>query len=124
MLDFFRDFKLTTHRVTDGDLRLRTAGSGPPLLLLHGNPKTHAMGHATAPALAERFTIVAPDLRGYGESFKAELMTALGHHRFQVAAHARVAHRLAIDAPTTSKAPPSPAATTSPKKPPNKSSPP
>ena len=42
MLDFFRDFKLTTHRVTDGDLRLRTAGSGPPLLLLHGNPQTHA----------------------------------------------------------------------------------
>ncbi len=121
MLDFFRDFTLTTHRVTDGTLRLRTAGSGPPLLLLHGNPQTHAMWHAVAPSLAERFTIVAPDLRGYGESFKpgatgdhapyakssmardlAELMTGLGHDRFQVVAHdrgARVAHRLAIDNP-------------------------
>ena len=121
MLDFFRDFTLTTHRVTDGTLRLRTAGSGPPLLLLHGNPQTHAMWHAVAPQLAERFTIVAPDLRGYGQSFKpgatgdhapyakssmahdlAELMTGLGHDRFQVVAHdrgARVAHRLAIDNP-------------------------
>lgn len=121
MRDFFRDFTLTTHRVRDGALRLRTAGSGPPLLLLHGNPQTHAMWHAVAPTLAERFTIVAPDLRGYGHSFKpgatgdhapyakssmardlAELMTDLGHDRFQVAAHdrgARVAHRLAIDHP-------------------------
>ncbi len=121
MLDFFRDFTLTTHRVTDGDLRLRTAGSGPPLLLLHGNPQTHAMWHAVAPALAERYAVIAPDLRGYGGSFKpgatgdhapyakasmardlAELMTGLGHQRFQVVAHdrgARVAHRLAIDNP-------------------------
>ncbi len=121
MLDFFSDFELTTHQVQDGRLRLRTAGSGPPLLLLHGNPQTHAMWHAVAPTLAEHFTIVAPDLRGYGESFKpppsgdhapyakssmardmAELMTGLGHHRFQVVAHdrgARVAHRLAIDNP-------------------------
>ena len=122
MLDFFRDFTLTTHRVTDGTVRLRTAGSGPPVLLLHGNPQTHAMWHAVAPSLAERFTVIAPDLRGYGESFKpgatgdhapyakssmardlAELMTALGHDRFQVVAHdrgARVAHRLALDNPT------------------------
>ncbi len=121
MLDFFRDFKLTTHSVADGTLRLRTAGAGPPLLLLHGNPQTHAMWHATAPTLAERFTVIAPDLRGYGESFKpgatgdhapyakssmardmAELMTGLGHERFRVVAHdrgARVAHRLAIDHP-------------------------
>ena len=121
MLDFFRDFTLTTRRVTDGTMRLRTAGSGPPLLLLHGNPQTHAMWHATAPTLAERFTVVAPDLRGYGASFKpgatgdhapyakssmardlAELMTGLGHDRFQVVAHdrgARVAHRLALDNP-------------------------
>ena len=121
MLDYFRDFDLTTHQVRDGVLRLRTAGSGPPLLLLHGNPQTNAMWHAVAPSLAERFTVVAPDLRGYGGSFKplpssdhapyakssmardmAELMSGLGHERFQVVSHdrgARVAHRLAIDHP-------------------------
>jgi haloacetate dehalogenase len=121
MTDFFRDFDETTFQVRDGVLRLRTGGSGPPLLLLHGNPQTHAMWHAVAPSLAERFTIVAPDLRGYGGSFKppptgdhapyakssmardmAELMQALGHDRFQVVSHdrgARVAHRLAIDNP-------------------------
>ena len=120
MIDFF-DIAPTTHAVRDGILNLRTAGSGPPLLLLHGNPQTHAMWHAVAPQLAERFTIIAPDLRGYGDSFKpgatgdhapyakasmardlAELMTDLGHERFQVVAHdrgARVAHRLAIDNP-------------------------
>ena len=104
-----------------GRIRLRHAGSGPPLLLLHGNPQTHAMWHRVAPRLAERYTVVCPDLRGYGGSFKpdpspdhapyakvamagdmAAVMTALGHERFQVASHdrgARVAHRLAIDNP-------------------------
>jgi haloacetate dehalogenase len=107
--------------VRDGALRLRIGGSGPPLLLLHGNPQTHAMWHKTAPDLARRFTCICPDLRGYGGSFKpeatpdhgpyakremardlAELMTALGHERFQVVSHdrgARVAHRLALDHP-------------------------
>jgi len=121
MTDFFPGFELTTRRVADGELRLRTGGSGPPLLLLHGNPQTHAMWHAVAPGLAERFTVIAPDLRGYGGSFKppptgdhapyakssmardmAELMAGLGHDRFQVVSHdrgARVAHRLAIDNP-------------------------
>src|SRR3954449_2587012 len=121
MTDFFSDFAATSFRVTDGELRLRTGGFGPPLLLLHGNPQTHAMWHAVAPKLVERFTVVAPDLRGYGGSFKppatgdhapyakasmardmAELMTGLGHDRFQVVSHdrgARVAHRLAIDNP-------------------------
>ena len=118
---FFDGFTLTTHPVTEGTIRLRTAGSGPPLLLLHGNPQTHAMWHATAPTLARTHTVICPDLRGYGGSFKpaptpdhapyakaamardmAELMTALGHDRFDVIAHdrgARVAHRLAIDNP-------------------------
>ena len=94
-------------------------GSGPPLLLLHGYPQTHAMWHRVAPVLAERFTVTAPDLRGYGRSSKppsdpdhasyskrasandlVRLMSGFGHERFAVVAHdrgARVAHRLALD---------------------------
>jgi haloacetate dehalogenase len=118
---FFDGFTLTTIRVNDGDMRLRHGGSGPPLLLLHGNPQTHAMWHKVAPVLAQRYTVVCPDLRGYGGSHKppatadhapyakremardmVELMAKLGFDRFQVVAHdrgARVAHRLAIDHP-------------------------
>jgi len=121
MTGFFEGFELTTVKVRDGTLRLRHGGSGPPLLLLHGNPQTHAMWHAVAPVLARTHTVICPDLRGYGGSFKpapsadhgpyakssmardmAELMTALGHDRFGVVSHdrgARVAHRLAIDNP-------------------------
>lgn len=102
-------------------IRVRTGGSGPPLLLLHGHPQTHAIWHRVAPALAERFTLVLADLRGYGDSSKPagdadhanyskrtmaqdllQVMTALGHARFAVLAHdrgARVAHRLAADNP-------------------------
>ena len=110
--------------------RLRTAqteihcvvgGAGPPLLLLHGYPQTHAMWHKVAPALAARFTVVCPDLRGYGDSGKppsdathaayskrataadmVEAMAALGHARFRLAGHdrgGRVAHRLCLDHP-------------------------
>lgn len=97
------------------------AGSGPPLLLLHGYPQTHAMWHRIGPALAERFTVVAADLRGYGDSHKPHqtdgaanyakramaaelvaLMAHLGHPRFAVAGHdrgARVAYRMALDSP-------------------------
>lgn len=118
---FFDGFALEQVAVSGGSLRLRRGGSGPALLLLHGNPQTHAMWHAVAPQLAERFTVVCPDLRGYGGSFKpdaspdhapyakaamaldmAELMTHLGHQDFMVASHdrgARVAHRLALDFP-------------------------
>jgi haloacetate dehalogenase len=121
MTSFFADFELTTIRVSDGELRLRHGGAGPPMLLLHGNPQTHAMWHAVAPDLARDYTVVCPDLRGYGGSFKpaptadhapyaktamardmAELMGTLGHSRFDVVSHnrgARVAHRLAIDHP-------------------------
>lgn len=118
---FFPGFTLETIQVTAGAVRLRRGGSGPPLLLLHGNPQTHAMWHLTAPALAERFTVICPDLRGYGGSFKppatadhapyaktemardlAEAMEHFGHRRFLVGSHdrgARVAHRLALDFP-------------------------
>jgi haloacetate dehalogenase len=101
------------------ELYLRIGGSGPPLLLLHGYPQTGAMWHRIAPALAERFTVVIPDLRGYGASAKprsdaehrpyskramaadmAALMQDLDFPRFQVAGHdrgARVTHRLCLD---------------------------
>lgn len=102
-------------------LRLRRGGEGPPLLLLHGNPQTHMMWHKVAPELAKHFTVICPDLRGYGFSDKPSpspdhaayakramaadmlaLMQGLGYGQFQVVAHdrgARVAHRLALDAP-------------------------
>ncbi len=98
-----------------------TGGKGPPLLLLHGYPQTHAMWHKVAPYLAPHFTIVAADLRGYGQSSKppsvtghasyskramaADMVTVmehLGHDSFLIGAHdrgARVAHRLAADWP-------------------------
>jgi haloacetate dehalogenase len=118
---FFDGFVLEHAPVSAGTLRLRRGGSGPPLLLLHGNPQTHAMWHKVAPELAKRYSVYCPDLRGYGGSFKppatpdhapyakkemakdmAELMAHFGHERFLVAAHdrgARVAHRLALDLP-------------------------
>jgi haloacetate dehalogenase len=118
---FFEGFTLETVAVPGGHLRLRRGGSGPPLLLLHGNPQTHAMWHRVAPVLAQRFSVVCPDLRGYGGSFKPDVtgdhapyakramaadmvavMSALGHERFHVGSHdrgARVAHRLALDHP-------------------------
>ena len=95
-----------------------SGGSGPPLLLLHGFPQTRAMWAQVAPDLARSHTVIAPDLRGYGQSGTPEgvenysframgadlfaLMRHLGHDRFAIAAHdrgARVAHRLALDAP-------------------------
>jgi haloacetate dehalogenase len=117
----FPGFELQQVNVSAGIMRLRCGGSGPPLLLLHGNPQTHAMWHAVAPALARNFMVVCPDLRGYGGSHKpaatadhapyakremakdmVEVMEHFGHRRFRVASHdrgARVAHRLALDHP-------------------------
>jgi haloacetate dehalogenase len=102
-------------------LRVRRAGAGPPLLLLHGHPQTHAMWHKVAPALAGRRTVVAMDLRGRGDSQRLPasadhaayskramaadaiaVMRHCGFERFDVCAHdrgARVAHRLALDHP-------------------------
>ncbi len=102
-------------------IRCRVGGSGPALLLLHGHPQSHVMWHRVAPALAETFTVVCADLRGYGDSARpgvsphhaayskrtmaqdmADLMTILGFQQFRLAAHdrgARVAHRLLLDHP-------------------------
>lgn len=95
-----------------------SGGSGPPVLMLHGYPQTRAMWRGVAPVLARHFTVVAADLRGYGDSDKPRqmeamsfrpmaddqraLMSALGHPRFHLVGHdrgARTAHRLALDTP-------------------------
>jgi haloacetate dehalogenase len=117
----FEGFQLSTIDVGDVSLRVRQGGSGAPLLLLHGHPQTHVMWHLIAPDLARRFTVVAPDLRGYGDSSKpvttadhepyskramgrdlVALMQRLGFDRFFVAGHdrgGRVAYRMALDHP-------------------------
>src|SRR5207237_3354769 len=66
----FEGFELTTIDTGEARIRVRHGGSGPPLLLLHGNPQTHVMWHKIAPRLARDFTVVAADLRGYGDSTK------------------------------------------------------
>ncbi|MCU7373275.1 alpha/beta hydrolase [Paucibacter sp. O1-1] len=116
----FPGFESRLITVEDGvQIHARLGGEGPPLLLLHGHPQTHAIWHKVAPALARHFTLVLADLRGYGDSSKPSgaadhanyskrvmardmvtLMRALGHERFSVLAHdrgARVAHRLGAD---------------------------
>ena len=115
-------FTLIDIETTGARIRLRHGGSGPPLLLLHGNPLTHVSWHAVAPRLAEHFHVVAADLRGYGDSsappeerrtssnysFRAmaqdqvEVMQALGYSRFYVAGHdrgGRTTHRMCLDHP-------------------------
>lgn len=116
MLAQFAQARITT---SGAEINVRTAGEGPPLLLLHGYPQTMAMWHKVAPRLAEDFTVVLTDLRGYGDSAKppggenhanyskralardqVEVMAALGYERFFVAGHdrgARVTHRMALD---------------------------
>src|SRR4051812_41979789 len=66
----FEGFKTMDVDTPRGRVHVRVAGSGPPLLLLHGYPETHLMWHAVAPRLAERFRVVAADLPGYGDSFR------------------------------------------------------
>jgi haloacetate dehalogenase len=115
----FEGFARRKIAVAAGQVNLAVGGKGPPLLLLHGYPQTHVMWYKLAPALAQHFTIICPDLRGYGDSMKppsgaghagyskramaqdqVETMAALGFGRFAVAGHdrgGRVAHRLAMD---------------------------
>ncbi len=118
----FSGFDLRSMPITaDVDISFAIGGSGPPLLMLHGHPQSHAIWHRVAPELSRRFTLVMADLRGYGDSSKPvggsdhvnyskrvmandmlSLMDALGFDRFDVLAHdrgARVAHRLAADHP-------------------------
>jgi haloacetate dehalogenase len=119
----FEGFTLETVEAEEVPIRLRRGGSGPPLLLLHGWPQTHAMWSKIAPRLAAHFTVVCPDLRGYGGSGKpessanhetyskramardqVEVMRKLGFEKFSVAGHdrgGRVAYRLALDFPAS-----------------------
>jgi haloacetate dehalogenase len=115
----FDGFETRTIATSESRIHLVIGGAGPPLLLLHGYPQSHVMWHKIAPALAESFTVVAPDLRGYGDSAappgggdhaayskramagdQVEIMAALGFERFAVVGHdrgARVGHRMALD---------------------------
>lgn len=120
MFENFEEFEISAGETT---IHGRRGGSGPPLLLLHGFPQTHLMWHATAPRLAEYFTVVAADLRGYGSSGTPPstadhqpysksamardmivVMRTLGHQRFSVAGHdrgGRCAYRMALDYPSS-----------------------
>jgi haloacetate dehalogenase len=118
MFEGFEDFEIKTSGTT---IRGCRGGAGPPVLLLHGIPETHLMWHRIAPGLAKHFTVIATDLRGFGDSGKppsypdhspysmrelardqVEVMAALGHPIFSVVGHdrgARCAYRMALDHP-------------------------
>ena len=104
----FEGFELEMIRTREATIRVRHGGSGPPLLLLHGHPRTHVTWHRVAPLLAIDHTVVCLELRGYGGSSKppttpdhepyskramardsVEVMGALGHDRFAIAGHDR-----------------------------------
>lgn len=117
----FAGFALHRIAVNGATINLRRGGNGPALLLLHGYPQTHVIWHRIADRLAQRYTLVMPDLRGYGDSSRpegapdhsnyakrvmaqdmADVMTVLGHATYFVCGHdrgGRVAHRLALDHP-------------------------
>ena len=120
LADLFPGFASRWIDTAHGRFFARSGGSGPPLLLLHGYPQTHVIWHKMAPRLAERFTVVAMDLRGYGWSSLPEgangggmskralaqdavdVMEKLGHVRFRLVGHdrgGRVAYRCAYDHP-------------------------
>ena len=115
----FETFEQTQINTSGATIHLVKGGNGFPLLLLHGYPETHLMWHKIAPRLAQEFTVVVPDLRGYGDSSKPqgdpdhynyskramaqdmiEVMTCLGFEEFFVVGHdrgARMGHRMALD---------------------------
>lgn len=118
----FNNFTKTRIKANGVSINLVHGGVGPPLLLLHGYPQTHVEWHKIAPKLAEHYTVVAPDLRGYGDSEKppasegdlsvyckrttaqdqVEVMAELGFESFHVVGHdrgARVGHRMVLDQP-------------------------
>lgn len=121
MRPFFDGFTLETVDAGDGPIRLRRGGQGPALMLLHGHPRTHATWDRVAVDLAQDFTVICPDLPGFGGSFQpvdvpdhsgsskrakaaalVRLMDRIGHPRFLVAGHDRgapTAFRLAMDHP-------------------------
>jgi len=121
LADLYPGFAAHWIDTSAGRMFARAGGSGPPLLLLHGYPQTNVMWHRVAPALAERFSLVIPDLPGYGWSAvpeaqadhapytkramadaMIEIMDHLGHATFRLAGHdrgGRVAYRLALDHP-------------------------
>ena len=118
-MSLFPGFSKRKVRTRGATINLVSAGEGPPALLLHGYPQTHAMWHKVAPALARDYTVVCADLRGYGDSSKpkgvpghanyakramaldmVEVMESLGFLKFHLVGHdrgGRVAHRLARD---------------------------
>lgn len=118
---FTKSFSSECFQQGEQIIHYRHAGQGRPLLLLHGYPQTHQMWHLVAPRLAEKFHVICPDLRGYGDSSKPvglpdhsnyskretandliALMSALGYENFYAAGHdrgARVLHRMALDYP-------------------------
>ena len=117
----FEGFEVADIDTPRGRVRARVGGRGAPLLVLHGYPQSHLMWHAVAPRLAERFTVIAADLPGYGDSFRPPVdadhashgkramaedllaaMRALGHATFALAGHdrgGRVGYRMALDHP-------------------------
>jgi haloacetate dehalogenase len=119
LADLFPGFATQAIDTSIGKIFARSGGSGPPLLLLHGYTQCHVMWHRVAPVLAQRFSLVIPDLPGYGQSaipqadashapydkrsmakVMVEAMGKLGHARFRLAGHdrgGRVAYRLALD---------------------------
>jgi len=118
LMEGFRYERIAT---PDAEINVAIGGEGPPLLLLHGNPLTHVSWHKVAPELARRWSVIVPDLRGYGDSSKPDggedhaaysframgednfaVMDQLGFDRFAVAGHdrgARVGFRMALDRP-------------------------